>query len=449
MLSTIDELEDGSIPEDAEPEMVAEAIDYALQVIDNTKRVVTCLENARQSGNASGQLQALRLSQIHRAAVLKQYGEESPVSVISTENAGNASWVVMALEEEAAASKNILTRMLDAVIKAFNWLWEKISSLFSSGETKKDAVAKGEAVLSKLESQIKITPNFPQGAELTGGEIRSYLGHLGADVAISALEEIAVHQTQQTSELNGVIAAVSKRLRDAASIGDRIKNSPTAETVGKEKTEFENNVLSDIKTFVKTPYEANKHSGYNAVKEGSDIVPDKAVVLGPVLTASGPVITVIAAVTKGGYKGFVGAKKEKAADKVKVSLPTALSGLLQFQEKVNKLHEAMGGMNDDLKSKMSSLVSDGKAVVASLNSMKSMVDKADDKAVSEAIKSYSAIAQSVGGLQANFLSTTNNFKKSSEFLGKIVPMAIDIADGKKGGKKDKAAGDKPEEQKPA
>lgn len=451
MLENIDGLEEGQLTDDDRIEDVLMAIEHAAVEYENISRLVMSIEAAKNSGNLVTQQQSLQIAQLSlRNTHRSFYGGDEGFTrqALSVESMANSTWVVMALEEEANDGKNILERIIDAITGAFKWLWEKISSVFSSGDTEKSADEKGAATMSALEKQMKSTPNFPSGSVLKGGKVGRFLQHLGEDITISAIGDTCDKQAKQADELVKLIVAISERLRAVSSVADHIKSTPTTEVLKKEKDEFEAGVKKAVTDNVTTVYAEGEHGKYHAVKEPAAIVPADSRVIGPVATEAGPAVTVIAALTAGGYKGMIGAGARGEKKDAKITLPSALSELIPFQEKVNKFLVAVGRMNDDLKSKSGSLKADGKKAADALSGLKGSVGKGED--AFKVIKEYCDIARNIGGLQGSMTTTVQNFQKSSLFLNTIVDSALDLVrtESEKG-KKEKPDDAKTDDAKPA
>lgn len=453
MLDTIDSVAEGQLTDNDSIDDVVLAIEHAAKVYERVNRMVVSLEEAKALPIKS-QRQILAISTPTLRGIYANYGmdEERWKPVYTLESSMSQENLIVALEEEEKDAKGFLTRIIDAITNAFKWLWEKITSLFSSGETEKSADQKGTEIYSDLERQIKSTPNLPSGASIKSGDINKYLSSIGSDVKLSDVVPLTEEMVKEADALVKFILAVSTCLRETATVGERIKSTPTLETLNKEKEAFTTSIKKAVMDNISKTYNQEAVKGFSGVP--ADVNAADSRILGPVLSKAGPMMCLLGAQANGGYKATV-LKREKGEGSAKaaLALPASLSEMLPFQEKINNLSVAVGRMNDDLKNKASALKADGNKVAEVLQSLKGTIDKGDEAA--KAIKAFCDIAKSVGQIQGSVVTMIGSFRETSNFLNGIVPAAIEIAKkGDSAGKKDdkpaegSGSGDKPVEPTP-
>lgn len=443
MLDTIDSVAEGQLTDNDSIDDVVLAIEHAAKVYEQVNRMVVSLEEAKALPIKS-QRQILAISTPTLRGIYANYGmdEERWKPVYTLESSMSQENLIVALEEEEKDAKGFLTRIIDAITNAFKWLWEKITSLFSSGETEKSADQKGTEIYSDLERQIKSTPDLPAGATLSSGEINRYLSGLigNKEAVLGPVAEFLKMSGSTADDLSKFILAISECLREAGTIGERVKSTPTLEVLNKEKEKF----VADVKKAVidngKQHYTADAVKDFDNSKIGELVEADSRLI-GLTLSKSGLLCCLLAAQASGSYKSIAMKQKKPAesSGKVAIKLPSKLAELLPIQEAVNNFAVAVGRMNDDLKSKASSLKADGNKVAESLQGLKGSIGKGDESA--KAIKSFCDIAQGIGQIQGSVVTMIGAYRDAAAFANTIIPAAIEVA--KKGESSNK------KEEKPA
>lgn len=124
--------------------------------------------------------------------------------------------VLVALEAENEKQKNIFQKMIDAIVKAFEWLWDGIKNLFSKAlpdnkekqEKKRDDIKKAE------ESGVKPDPD-PAVDDRLGDYFPEVSGNISATVVEKAVAD-AAKAVEEIKDFEKVIGALLEALRYSA-----------------------------------------------------------------------------------------------------------------------------------------------------------------------------------------------------------------------------------------
>lgn len=132
----------------------------------------------------------LRNAQRARMEIQRRYGMSRGL-VVETFHISN---LVMAVEEEAKEEKGIFRRMIDAIVNAFKWLWEKIGGfLFGKKEVKEKAIEekekKAKEVIVKFEEKSK-EGKKPKIEEITDVKVLTAFSHFTDRVTGEKISEM-------------------------------------------------------------------------------------------------------------------------------------------------------------------------------------------------------------------------------------------------------------------
>lgn len=188
--------------DDMEIEEVAQVLETALndlRLLSSHHRLVT--EAIRCGGRGH--------SGIHHRAIAfneclsRSYG---PVKTsLAVEAFSHSTGLKLALEEEENKQKGFFTRIIDAIVKAFTWLWEKITGFFSDGEadtekTKKKAEDAADAIDAMPSKAVEGDGLFQHA------QIQSTFGFLGDPITDDLISKHLVDMTQATEKVHRLLA---------------------------------------------------------------------------------------------------------------------------------------------------------------------------------------------------------------------------------------------------
>lgn len=160
----------------------------ALESILNVNALVN--EALTDTGKATAVL--LRKAQAARISAAKNHGGS-----IAVEAACHPTTVIFALEEESKREVGLIARIIDNIIKAFKWLWKKITGVFRSKDPKK----RDEELDSAIESSEKAESSGVQASEVGKMEAKSVLEKREASIKRVSSRLAAVDATLNPSAL--------------------------------------------------------------------------------------------------------------------------------------------------------------------------------------------------------------------------------------------------------
>lgn len=174
-------------------------------------------EASRQAIDAGDRVQSRVLVAELRKTKSKlntRYGGGS--RLLATESASMILNPLMALESEVNDSdgeRGFFGRMIDAIVNAFKWLWEKISSFFSSGDKKDkvsevaEKVAADSEKIKEVETRVAKTGSkmdrSDKGIASTG--LLSNFGFLGKDVKASDMVKNLEEMSKEAEKIRDII----------------------------------------------------------------------------------------------------------------------------------------------------------------------------------------------------------------------------------------------------
>lgn len=146
---------------------------------------------------------ALKHSVDFRASLAKRYGGPR----VAVENYSYNVGVLVALEAEAEEQKGFFTRIIDAIAKAFRWLWTKITELFS----KKKDEAKTEKAKKDIEKvkEAEKSGGKPVEEFITKDNTLKHFGFLGEHVTEAMVQDHIQKQHEHLKKMVAIIADAS------------------------------------------------------------------------------------------------------------------------------------------------------------------------------------------------------------------------------------------------
>jgi len=414
-------------------EAVVEAIDHGLETLLEFQEKLVVLESAKRA-EPGFQQRVLALSRQHRQAAIDRFKVEGALAnVIATESIDQPHSLVLALEAEENDSKGIIAKLIDAIVDAFKWLWEKLSGLFSNSEQSDNAAKAVKALEDRFEEAVKAGKAFEAGAALEAGRYAKAFGHLGTSAALGTVEPLVKQHQEYKKAICDTLEELSKALKDAGSVATLFKSDTPADQALAKYTEYANKVDAAIKKNIKTAYSANEHGAYGFLKQGTEPVADKSVVMGPILSRGGPAmlgILLTGAVPKLAYRAANKTQKGKApVQGFKLTLPGKLEEMRAFMTAVGELRKANAAVTENINRQLSGLKTDLSSIQDTLKGMKSA--KMSTKEATQVVTGFANYIKSLGLIEVALGAAVQSTDASRELFEHIVSDAIALSKGEK------------------
>ena len=410
-------------------QLVMESISQVNVEIDTMFRQVAVLESAKNIANLIDRRSVLRAAQLHRESLTRYYDYDDSVftKVMAVESVSNEN-LVFALEEEAEAQKGIISRMIDAVKKAFAWLWEKITSIFKGTEKPEDSKKAAEDLMKKLEDAIAKKDEIPPNTVISDDKFGKPFAGLGETVDIPKV--LASLDVQKTGGeiIKGLVTDITGHLSKAKEMLDKMGVG------GKDPlevyTEFCNNVLGSISKQIKDNLKPDQVDVYKFASAGENIVPTKSYITQEYVASEGPsAFCVFWSTGKTNTGG-----KFKASYRVRggltktatITLPGKLSDLKTLVEKMAEVSNAQSAQFEEAQK----LNPEGKAkeFQRDLDSVKEKLGK-DNVDAQASLKLFIDYANGVGAVMTGTIQFLKSLDTSSKIYRSLVEKAIKVASG--------------------
>lgn len=429
-------------------QLVMESITQVNEEIDSMFRQVAVLEAAKSSTSLADRRSVLKAAQLHRESLTRYYNYEDSVftKVVAVESVSNEN-LVFALEEEAEAQKGIISRMIDAVKKAFVWLWEKITSIFKSTEKPEDSKKAAEDLMKKLEDAIAKKDEIPANTVISDDKHGKPFAGLGETVDIPKV--VASLDVQKTGGdiIKGLVTDITDHLSKAKDMVDKMGGG------GKDPmevyTEFCNNVIGSISKHIKDNLKPEQVDLYKFGAAGENIAPAKSYITQEYVASEGPSAFCIYWSTGKTNKGG----KFKAGFRVRggltktatITLPGKLSDLKTLVEKMAEVSNTQSAQFEEAQK----LNPEGKAkdFQRDLDTVKEKLGK-DNANAQASLKQFIDYANGVGAVMTGTIQFLKSLDTSSKIYRSLVEAAIKAAGGDAGtseSEKPAEGGDKPTE----
>lgn len=414
------------LEEESDLMMVAEAVDFAFENIDTLLSGISGLEAAKNSSPAH-QLQALRLNAIIRESIASQY-ELSTVSFLRpVMESMDASQLIVALEEESSSSKGILTKIIDAVVNAFKWLWDKITGFFSKPKDESEKRNYVDELKTLIESGDELTETLViENKMITNG-----FSYVGKALSVGQIEAVMKEHELLAKPLVVLIGAVSDKGAKAKDVSNEFKPDAAPEKINEAIKHYLDGVGEAVKSGMKDPYKPAEHGNYGFVKEGSAVDAANSYVFGPIVTQKGPSLLGIIRLPPGkrgvgGYASGFNAPKggEKEAEAVKVTIGDRIGIVYPFSEEIVKYRASIDACYDDIKGKMSSMDSNTKAIISTLEKLKNDATRVKTQEGTSAIQDFTGFTKGVGKIQMSLMATMAGLQTSIVYFEAVLSEVI-------------------------
>ena len=429
-------------------QLVMESITQVNEEIDGMFRQVAVLEAAKSSTSVTDRRSVLKAAQLHRESLTRYYNYEDSIftKVVAVESVSNEN-LVFALEEEAEAQKGIISRMIDAVKKAFVWLWEKITSIFKSTEKPEDSKKAAEDLMKRLEDAIAKKDEIPPNTVISDDKFGRPFAGLGETIDIPKV--LASLDVQKTGGeiIKGLVTDITDHLSKAKDMVDKMGSG------GKDPmevyTEFCNNVIGSISKHIKDNLKPEQVDLYKFAAAGENIAPAKSYITQEYVASEGPSAFCIYWSTGKTNKGG----KFKAGFRVRggltktatITLPGKLSDLKTLVEKMAEVSNTQSAQFEEAQK----LNPEGKAkeFQRDLDAVKEKLGK-DNAGAQASLKLFIDYANGVGAVMTGTIQFLKALDTSSKIYRSLVEAAIKAAGGETGANETKEPakeGDKPAE----
>lgn len=413
-------------------QLVMESITQVNEEIDGMFRQVAVLEAAKNATSLTDRRSVLKAAQLHRESLTHYYEYDDSVftKVMAVESVSNEN-LVFALEEEAEAQKGIISRMIDAVKKAFAWLWEKITSIFKSTEKPEDSKKAAEDLMKTLETAIAKKDEIPPNTVISEDKFGKPFSGLGDSIDIPKV--LASLDVQKTGGeiIKGLVTDITDHLSKAKDMVDKMGVG------GKDPmevyTEFCNNVFGSISKHIKDNLKPEQVDLYKFAAAGENIAPTKSYITQEYVASEGPSAFCIYWSTGKTNKGG----KFKAGFRVRggltktatITLPGKLSDLKTLVEKMAEVSNTQSAQFEEAQK----LNPEGKAkeFQRDLDSVKEKLGK-DNASAQESLKLFIDYANGVGAVMTGTIQFLKSLDTSSKIYRSLVKAAIKAAGGDAG-----------------
>lgn len=413
-------------------QLVMESITQVNEEINGMFRQVAVLEAAKNATSLTDRRSVLKAAQLHRESLTRYYEYDDSVftKVMAVESVSNEN-LVFALEEEAEAQKGIISRMIDAVKKAFAWLWEKITSIFKSTEKPEDSKKAAEDLMKKLEDAIAKKDEIPANTVISDDKYGKAFAGLGETIDIPKV--VASLDVQKTGGeiIKGLVTDITDHLSKAKDMVDKMGVGGKDPT--EVYTEFCNNVIGSISKHIKDNLKPEQVDLYRFSSNDDNITPTKSYITQEYVASEGPsAFCVFWSTGKTNTGG-----KFKAAYRVRsgltktatITLPGKLSDLKTLVEKMAEVSNTQSAQFEEAQK----LNPEGKAkeFQRDLDSVKEKLGK-DNASAQESLKKFIDYANGVGAVMTGTIQFLKSLDTSSKIYRSLVEAAIKAAGGDAG-----------------
>jgi hypothetical protein len=352
------------------------------------------------------------------------------------------------LATEADDGKNIIQRLIDSVIKAFEWLWEKITEIFKSPPVEID-----ENLEDKIGKAIDAAGGIKEAIVLTGKEVPGAFFYLGESVTLSDIQKVLKNHKEHVEHLKEFFDKVLARIDPLDNVVSQLNNESVAAEFKASLESFSVSFAENFKTYMKLPYTAEVAGEYG-FKVSGEIDLNKSHAYGPVLTGSGPAILFYATYkgTKGTtlFNAALSKKKLTASEKFKIDMGQDGNAIKALAKDLVEYSKKLGEQWDAITSKQSQAKATLNKATAALNKVKSSVDAKKSPELAALVGDFTRLANAVGKLEASLFGAIQCLKESVEIFNKLVQNTVKVIKSNAKAEEKSKEGEAPKEgEKPA
>ena len=226
----------------ADIDFVAESISQAVNDLGAITRMQVVIENAKNAPGVPAQLSGLSRARALRDRLQKRYGPLPVAAMESSQSNLGQPGLIFALEEEEKDTKGFFAKIIEKITKAFKWLWEKLTGLFSKEESAEKVAADIDATEAKIEAAVDNGTELSKLVVDTFG-INRHFGFTGKPVTLSNvskhLDEIHKRIPQLRKVMEGANAAFDALIKST----NEARNKPEG---------LDNSIASHISELIET-----------------------------------------------------------------------------------------------------------------------------------------------------------------------------------------------------
>jgi len=314
-------------------------IEFALENVDTLQRTISCLEAIRNSStlNSKDSIQSLSLASITRESIANIYGIRGyTASGVCLESASHN--LIFAIEEETEKSKNLLSRMIDGIVKAWKWLVDKVTSLFKKGGSgdKPDSkaannVEKASALIEKIEKLIADNKPIALSDKFASKYSSAFL-HIGTSVSLGQLKADVAEHAKYAERILAAMDKLLSKTDQMKTLAESFSRESNAAETKKKIDDFIDQLTTEVSSEFPVAFEQSKHMPF--IDKTTEFHLDKAKIIGPFMGSSGPGICIFG-INRAGLPA-VGYEKWKAANSgaSKLQNPSNGNELLDYAKAV-------------------------------------------------------------------------------------------------------------------
>ena len=239
--------------------------------------------------------------------------------------------VLVALEAESSEQKNIFQKMIDAIVKAFKWLWNGIKNLFSKvvPDNKEKQEKERDKIKNAEDSGVKPDPD-----PATDDRLGDYFPEISGDVAVGVVEKAVADTAKAVKEIKDFHQTIGSLFESIRNVSELIrkKDYETLGAYGGKITMSLNAIIKSLPVISKADAESigvtipgtEAHALSGFLKKGSLIVYLEEVEGIPHPRAK---------------FGTLKADQEKKEKKFKVASSNEISRIIEDADKIKKTTE--------------------------------------------------------------------------------------------------------------
>ena len=327
-------------------ETVMEGITYAFESVDTLCRSLKCIQDAKRRGGSGT---VLNYATIVRESYARQYSIKGVLA--EPEIVNESTNLIFAMEAEEEKTKGIISRIIDAIVNAFKWLWEKLKGLFGGEKSPGDVEKENQELKSKVEEAVKAGLNKEEIKNKKLAPAFSSDGQVSLSELTNRLKDHRVYLDQ----LSGLIEGMGEDMKKLDAALSLVSASEVdAEKVRESLKTFVDAAIKTLHENVKDTYKQNEHEKFKLVEEGNKYDSTKSRVLGPIITSKGEMLIgfgVLAPVEN--HLQLITAKTgvatREAVETLNVSDMDNASSVLSYMESVMELRKLQSIVFDRMK----------------------------------------------------------------------------------------------------
>lgn len=348
------------------------------------------------------------------------------------------------LAMEAEDGKSLIGQLIDNVVKAFQWLWDRVTSIFRAKPVEID-----DDMPTKVEDAFKSAGTLTENIVLDKDKIPAGLAYLGKSIALKDVADVLKLHGQHVSEMRGFMDALLKGSEPLNSYVAQLSSNKEMGDVVEKLKQFGTDFPATFKNFMKLSPSAELFNDYG-VKTSGQVDMKLSYAYGPVVTKTGPAI--FAYVTQTGSKGnysftsSISKKKVEAGDDFKLDMGKEAGPVIEYSKNLLEYSKKLTAEWDDVQAQMGRFERSIKGSGEALTKLKNELGKDVPPEKVRAIKDFIALVNGVGKVQTGLFGTLSALKESLTVFEKVVDATITSIKGRGKSQDNKEA--KPEETKP-